>query len=55
MVKDMSNEQLTELVKKLRTVATSPQTMSATLQGEARRKRPVSAAQQKRRDLLDSL
>lgn len=54
MVKDMSNEQLTALITKLRTVATSPQTMSATIQRESR-KRPMTEAQRKRKELLDSL
>jgi hypothetical protein len=54
-VKDMSDSQLNDLIKKLRTVATSPQTMTSVLQGEAKRRRPMTEAQRKRKELLDSL
>ena len=39
MVKDMSTEQLTELVKRCRTLATSAPTMTAKLQSEAGKQR----------------
>lgn len=53
-VKDMSTDQLTALVAKLRAVATSPQTMTAVIQRDAKR-RPMTEAQRKRKELLDSL
>ena len=55
MVKDMTTEQLNALITRLRTVATSPQTMSAVLAGESKRKRPMTEAQRKRKEMLDSL
>jgi hypothetical protein len=55
MVKDMSDSQLNDLIKKLRVMATSPQTMTSTLQGEAKRRRPMTEAQRKRKEILDSL
>jgi len=55
MVKDMTTEQLNALITRLRTVATSPQTMSATLQTESRKKRPMTEAQRKRKELIDSI
>lgn len=55
MVLQMSDQQLTEMIKRLRTVATSPQTMSSVLQADAKRRRPMTEAQRKRKDLLDSL
>jgi hypothetical protein len=54
-VKNMSDSQLNDLIKKLRTVATSPQTMTSVLQGEAKRKRPMTEAQRRRKEILDSL
>lgn len=54
-LKDMSTEQLNQLITKLRTIATSPQTMTAVLQNDARRRRPMTEAQKKRKELLDSL
>lgn len=53
-VKDMTTDQLNKLITRLRTVATSPQTLTATLQKESRR-RPKTEAQIKRQALLDSL
>jgi hypothetical protein len=57
MVKDMTTEQLQELVKRMRTMATSPQTMSAALNKESktRKARPLTPEQQRRKDILDSL
>ena len=55
LVKDMTTEQLNQLIQRLRTVATSPQTMTSVLQNDSRRKRPMTEAQRKRRELLDSL
>lgn len=55
MVKDMTTEQLNALITRLRTVATSPQTMSSVLQSESKRKRPMTEAQRKRKELLDTL
>jgi len=57
MVKDMTTEQLQALVKRMRTVAQSPQTMSSALQKESktRKSRPKTAEQIKRQELLDSL
>jgi hypothetical protein len=54
-VKDMTTEQLNALITKIRTNATSPQTMSATLQNESKRKRPMTEAQRKRKELLDTI
>jgi hypothetical protein len=54
-VKDMSDSQLNDLIKKLRTVATSPQTLTSVLQGEAKRRRPMTEAQRRRKEILDSL
>jgi hypothetical protein len=54
-VKDMSDSQLNDLIKKLRTVATSPQTMTSVLTGEAKRRRPMTEAQRRRKEILDSL
>lgn len=55
MVKNMTTEELNALITRIRTVATSPQTMSSVLQGESKRKRPMTEAQRKRKDLLESL
>ena len=54
LVKDMTTEQLTALVTKLRAVATSPQTMTATIQRDAKR-RPMTEAQKRRKEMLESL
>lgn len=54
MVKDMTTEQLNALITKLRTVATSPQTMTATLQRDSKR-RPMTEAQRKRKEMLDTI
>jgi TPP-dependent 2-oxoacid decarboxylase len=54
-VKDMTTEQLNALITKIRANATSPQTLTATLQNDAKRKRPVTEAQRKRREMLDSI
>lgn len=51
----MTTEELNALITRIRTVATSPQTMSSVLQGESKRKRPMTEAQRKRKDLLESL
>jgi hypothetical protein len=53
-VKDMTTEQLTALVMKLRANATSPQTLTATISRDSKR-RPMTEAQKKRKDLLESL
>jgi uncharacterized protein YktB (UPF0637 family) len=57
MVKDMSTEQLQELVKRMRAVAQSPQTMTSALQRESktRKARPKTEAELKRQAILDSL
>jgi len=55
MVKDMSTEQLNELIKRIRATATSPQTLTASLQRDSKRSRPMTEAQRKRKELLDSL
>jgi hypothetical protein len=57
MVKDMTTEQLQELVKRMRTLAQSSQTMSATLQKEsrARKAKPLTPEQLRRKELLDSI
>jgi hypothetical protein len=54
-IKTMSDSQLTDLIKKLRTVATSPQTMTSVLTSEAKRRRPMTEAQRKRKEILDAL
>lgn len=54
-VKDMTTEQLNQLITRLRAIATSPQTMTAVLQNDAKRRRPMTEAQRKRKELLDSL
>ena len=51
----LSDHELTELIKRVRTVATSPQTMTSVLQNESKRRRPMSAAQLKRKEILDSI
>lgn len=51
-VKDMSTEELNAYITRLRVVATSPQTMSATLQTESKRKRPKTEAQLRREKIL---
>lgn len=55
MVKDMTTQQLQELVKRMRTVAQSPQTMTAALQKESRARKPKTAEQIKRQAIIDSL
>lgn len=55
MVLQMSDQQLTEMIKRLRTVATSPQTMTAVLQSDARKRRPMTEAQRRRKEILDAL
>ena len=57
MVKDMTTEQLQTLVKRMRTMAQSAQTLSSALNRESktRKSRPISAEQLKRRALLESL
>jgi hypothetical protein len=55
MVKDMSTEQLNALITRLRTVATSPQTMTSVLQNDSKRKRPMTEAQRKRKEMLESI
>lgn len=55
MVKDMTTEQLNAYITRIRTVATSPQTMSSVLTSESRKKRPMTEAQRKRKELIDSI
>ena len=55
MTKDMTTEQLTELVKRCRTLAASPQTLTSALQKESGRKRPLSPEAAKRKAILDSI
>jgi hypothetical protein len=55
LVKDMTTEQLQELVKRMRTLAQSPQTMTSSLQKESRTRKPMTEKQIKRKALLDSL
>jgi len=56
-VATMSNDELVKLVQKLRTLATSPQTMSAKLQSESkgRKSKPLTAEQIRRKEILDTL
>jgi hypothetical protein len=53
----MSNDELVKLVQKLRTLAASPQTMSAKIQSESkgRKSKPLTAEQLRRKEILDSL
>jgi hypothetical protein len=57
MVKDMTTEQLQELVKRMRTLAQSSQTMSAALNKESRTRKakPLTPEQIRRKEILDSL
>jgi hypothetical protein len=55
MVKDMTTEQLQVLVQRMRTVAQSPQTMTSALQRESRKRKPLTAEQLRRKEILDSL
>jgi hypothetical protein len=57
MVKDMTTEQLQELVKRMRTLAQSSQTMSAALNKESRTRKakPLTPEQIRRQEILDSL
>lgn len=54
-VKDMTTEQLNQLITKIRTIATSPQTMTSVLQNDAKRRRPMTEAQRRRKEILDTL
>ena len=54
-VKDMTTEQLNALITRLRTVATSPQTMSSVLTSDAKRKKPQTEAQRKRAEVLANM
>jgi hypothetical protein len=53
----MSNDELVKLVQKLRTLAASPQTMSAKIQSESRgrKSKPLTPQQLRRKEILDSL
>lgn len=53
----MSNDELVKLVQKIRTLSTSPQTMSAKLQSESkgRKTKPLTAEQLRRKEILDTL
>lgn len=57
LVKDMTTEQLQTLVKRMRTMAQSPQTMTSALQRESktRKSKPLTAYEIKKRELLASL
>jgi hypothetical protein len=58
LVKDMTTEELTALVQKLRTHATSPQSLSAKLKSDSDNvttRRPRNAAATKRKTLLENL
>lgn len=55
LVKDMSSDQLAELVKKLRTFAASAATLSAKLQTESDAIKPRNTKSAKRKALLNSL
>jgi hypothetical protein len=55
LVKDMSNEQLADLVKKLRTHAASAPTLSAKLQDESDKIKPRNTKSAKRKAMLDAL
>lgn len=55
LVKDMSPEQLAELVRKLRTHATSAPTLSAKLQSESDSIKPRNTKSAKRKAMLDAL
>ena len=54
LVKDMSTEQLQELVKRMRTMAQSPQTLTSTLQRESktRKSKPLTEQEIRRRAIL---
>lgn len=57
-VKDMSDDQLNQLVQRVKTLAVSPQTLSAKLQteGRARKSSKVKTPEQLRRQaIIDSL
>jgi hypothetical protein len=56
-VKDLSDEDLIKLVQRIRTIATSPQTMSAKINSESRgrRSKPLTPEQLRRKEILDSL
>jgi hypothetical protein len=57
LVAEMNHDQLMELVKKLRTLATSPPTLSARLKSDGDKENPKSKVSiaAKRRALLDNL
>jgi hypothetical protein len=56
-LKDMSREQLFDLVKKIRSLATSAPTMSSKLQSESSKRKPrvLTPEQKRRQELLESL
>jgi hypothetical protein len=57
MVKDMSEVQLQDLIKRIRILATSAPTMSAKLQSESkgRKTKVLTPEQIRRKELLDSI
>jgi hypothetical protein len=56
LVKDMTTQQLQELVKRMRTMAQSPQTMTSALQRESKtRKSKLTEYEIKRRAILADL
>jgi hypothetical protein len=57
LVKDMTMEQLQELVKRMRTMSQSPQTLTSALQRESktRKSKPLTEYEIKRRAILADL
>lgn len=56
MIANATTEQLQEIVKRMRTIAQSPQTMSSNLQRESKRKKkPLTPEQIRYNELLDSI
>ena len=57
LVKDMTMEQLQSLVKRMRTMAQSPQTLTSSLQRESktRKSKPLTEQEIKRREILANM
>jgi hypothetical protein len=57
IVKDMNVQQLQELVKRARSMAQSPQTLTSALQRESktRKSKPLTALEIKKRELLATI
>jgi hypothetical protein len=56
-LKDMTRDQLHDLVKKIRALATSAPTMSSKLQSESSRRKPrvLTPEQKRKQEILDSI